>query len=332
MNDTIKSKCDLMVQNREIVKKASWGEYGLTRSASAAVGACAGRTLDEARIKECNKILKKRKGIFSSFRGYSKLLITTKMSLADDPADYLDKAIEIYDKLLKGKIFSSEHHALAALSIVDTGMYDRADAIVEKSRSLFSAMQSKHPFLTSAEDTALVTLMAMTDKSTDSILSEVETAFECLKDKFKFHANAVYGLSQVLVIQNGDIRANCQKAITLYDQMRKRGIKYGKEYELPSLGTLINLDISNDEVISNIADISNYLKKQKGFSSLHMDKQMRMMFGSMLLANTYTSAESAQMSATIAGAISTAIVEEIAMMITIMIICSSTSAASSSSN
>ena len=75
MNSKIQEMCDRIAQNREIVKKITFGEMELVRSAAASFITLSGKDADPEKLKECKALLRKKQGLFSDFRGYSELMI-----------------------------------------------------------------------------------------------------------------------------------------------------------------------------------------------------------------------------------------------------------------
>ena len=113
--------------------------------------------------------------------------------------------------------------ALAAMSIADTKNMDQAESIANKTREILAALKKDHPFLTDSSDTSFVALLALTDKSVDQIVDEVNQGYGILKDKFPFHSNAVHSLAQILAISRGSVETKCDKAIEIYDALKASG-------------------------------------------------------------------------------------------------------------
>ena len=103
------------------------------------------------------------------------------MALNGNPEKYLEDVKAVYEKFQKGKFFDSAYRVLAAMTICDAGKQADADAIIEKTDALLKSMNREHPFLTSDEDTGLVVLLALTDKSQEDVLAELEESYKQLK-------------------------------------------------------------------------------------------------------------------------------------------------------
>ena len=330
MREAITRKCDLLIENWKLIHKGYWLENSSIAAIAAATFAEKDRSADVERLKECQKILKKKEGIFSEFRGNSELIVTAKMALSSDPERYLEDVTGVYKKFQKGKFWESNYRALAAMTICDVGKASEADVIIEKTNEILSGMNKVHPFLTSDEDTSFAVLLAISDKKTEVILEELEETYQILKKKFALHDNAVYSLSQVLSSYAGNAQDKADKAIEIFDAFAAAGAKYGKGYELASLGTLIGLNATPEDIASEVAEAADYLKSNKGFGAFDMGKATRLMFGTMVVAGENTDENYKVGASVISGAVARVVAEQTAMLVAIM--AASTSSASSSSS
>ena len=354
MNDKVQRRSELLVENRNLLHKDFFLENGLITVIAGAAFAQNDRTADPDRVKDCRKLLRDRQGVFSQVRGNNELIISAKMALSPNPELYIENLINIYEKFQKGKLFSSAFRVLAASSICDAGKAGQADAIVEKTNEILKGMNSKHPFLTSDDDTGFAVLLAMTDKSTESILEELEQSYQILKRSFSFHDNAVYSLAQVLTTYDGEVDAKCKKAVEIFEAFKEKqsywlddystfmsikeffeafkenGYKYGKEYELPSLGILVGLSDNIGDIVGEVIEVYESFKGQKGFGMLDMSNHTKLMLGAMIVASVYGEDQASASALVTNGALSMVIAQQAAMIA--IIAASSASAASSSSH
>ena len=324
MKELLRAGCELLADNKDVLHKNFMWDYEMMSVAGSVIYTGEGKTVDVDRIKESLKILKKQEGVFSTFRDNMEIPIVCKMALSGDPEGYLAQLREVYGKLKKGKIFTSSFLALAAMCVCDEGKLDEIDEIVEKTKQIMKRMNAIHPVLTSDEDMAFAALLAMTDKSVDQIIEETEYCYGVMKKKFAFHGNAVQSLSHVLALCQGTVQENCDKVIAIYDALKARGLSYGKDYELASLGALTEIEMTPEELADEIADASDFLKNRKGFGDWSMGKKSRLMFAALITAQAYAPSSRAMDSAVMGGSLAIVIAEQIAIMVTMMLIISTT--------
>lgn len=330
MREIVEKRSELLATNQAIMNKSFILEHSLTNAVVAASFAEEDRTVDVELIKEAKKVLKEKTGVFSDFRSYNEITVSARMALSGNPEKYINELIEVYNKLQKGKVFGSSYRVLAAMSICDQGKYSEADSLIEKTNEILKGMKKVHPFITSDEDTCFAVLLAMTDKSVEEILTELEKSYQIMKKNFAFHDNAVYSLTQVLTAYEGSAEEKCDKALKLFNAFKAAGAKYGKGYEFASLGSLIDIDADEEELVSEIIDVADYLKGKKGFGMLDMGKETRLMFGTMLVSGAYLSGDYAANSSAIGSDIGRIVALQTAIFVTMMIVMTTTAAATSS--
>ena len=322
MKESIKNKVDLLVSNKEkIEKEFKWG-YSLMNIAAALVFTSENKEVDIERLKLCKQILKKNTGVFSSFRSYSEAVIVSKMANASDPEQYLNDVKVIYEKLRRNSFSDSSYLIQGAICIYEAGKLSEAEILAKKFWDVYNKMNKKHPFLTSSEDIVFVVLLAMTDKSVDEIVNEIEECYTYMRKDVMLNVgnNEYQGLGEILALSDGDITNKCDKVTELYNSILAHGVRWGKEYnEFASLGLLIDLGVDNDTLINEIIEVNNYLKDSKGFSGWTLDNKQRLMFSAMLVGDDYGEGGNILGSSAINSTVAMVIAEEIALMMCIMI-------------
>ena len=208
MRENVKSKCDLLIRNKELVEKEFKWELTLKVISAALIFTGANREADVSRLTECRKLLKENAGMFSSIRAEMEPVVVSKMALSNDPQKYFEDLKIVYDKVSKGSVFSSGFQVQAAICICEAGRINDADEIIAKYKDLYKRMSKEHPMLTSSEDIVFAMLLVMTDKSVDTIISEMEECYDYLKKelKIKVGANEIQGLGEVLALSDGDMK------------------------------------------------------------------------------------------------------------------------------
>ena len=330
MKNMVQKRCELLAENRNLLHKGFMMESSLIKAVAAASFAQKEETVDVEKIKECRKILRKKQGALSYFRGNNELVISSRMALSSNPEKYIDDVTYIYDRMQEGKFFGSSYRVLAAITICDAGKASEVETILDRTNAIMKGMNDVHPFLTNDEDTCFAVILAMTDKSIEEILSEVEETFKYIKKNFTFHENAAYSLSQVLTTYSGSSEAKADKALEILDAFKEADVKYGKDHELASLGVLVNLNMNTKDIASEVIEAADFLKSQKGFGILDMSNQSRLMLGTMVVSGAYADDSEAVNATVTSGALATVIAQQM-MFIAIMAASASITATSSSS-
>jgi len=327
MNTEFTRKLELLAANKKSIDKAFKFEMGISQVVASLLLASNGKEADIEKMKEARAILKKKAGVFSAFRDATELVILARMALENDPEKYIDDVKEVFDIFMKGKVFEDTYMVLASMIVVDRGRKADAEEIKDKTNEILKRMSKKHPILTSSEDLALAALLATTDRDIDSIIDDMEECFTYTKKELKLKADSdsIQALSQILALNGGDMRAKCDKVAEIFAAFKEHGSKFGNYLEFPALGTLLNVNVSTDVLVSEIIEAADFLKQSKGFGGLSMDKKSRLMFAALIAADVFAADNT---DAIISNAVATTsavamiVAEEIAIMVIVM--CAST--------
>lgn len=328
MKESLRQKCELLADNYVLIHKDFMWEIDIMNIVAASIYTNAGLKADPEVIKQCRNILRKKESVLSELRGSAELALLSRMAVSNNPENYLEEVTGVYKKVKKGKIFSSEYMVLVALIICEQHKVGQAEDIIKKMNLIMKKMEKEHPFLTGKEDMPYATIMAMLPNDVDKMINDMEKCYDILKKEFPMHGNSVQGLCQVLTLSGLNHDDKCKKALDIYDALRKTGIKYGKSTELAALGALVDLNMAPEAIANEIHDVSELLKKHKGFGNMALGKEHRAMFAALLVAEEYSGDKRSIQTTSIGSSIALAIAEEIV----IMILMSSTIVASTTVN
>lgn len=287
MRDSLKERCELLTENYSVIDRNFKWEYEVMHIVAANTFTSVGLKADPEKMKECKDMLAKKHGFFTSLRSTTQLALISKMAIESDPAAYLEEVTAVYEKIIEGKVFSSNYMVLPAMVICDQHKADEADAIIQKMKTIMEKMEKEHPLLTGSEDLAFAALMAMTAENVDKMIEDMEGCFEILKKKFPMHKNAVQGLCQVLALSGNGTEEKCAKAVAIFDSLKEMGVKYGKTGELAALGALVDVDMEAEEIAREIMECSELLKKERDFGNLLLGEEYRSMFAALLVVEEY---------------------------------------------
>lgn len=328
MREQMRTYCEDFIANRDEIKKVFPMESGLVRLACAGIYAAEDEKVDVAALKSAKELLKKSVGPFSNFKGTAKAPVAATLAVSENPKQVLADALEIYG-MLKEKLHASEYMAFASLSVARIAKPEEYENIVLCTEKIYKGLKAEHSFLTSREDDVMCVLMAMSDKTKDALLAETEACYRKLKGQIA-SSNPTLALACVLALCDGAAESKCERVVTLYEALRDAGYKYGKEYELPTLGVLSTVSGNIEELVTDMAEIDEWLAGQKGFGILgSVNKKQRLMYAG-LLAMRGLSDSKAMQTMTINGTISLMIAQQVAMCAAVA--AGTAAAASSASN
>lgn len=326
----MRNHSERFVENRDAIKSAFRWESPYIYPLCASLYTAKDRDVDLAELEAARGLLKRNAGVFSNFRGTVRMVTATKLALSDDPGLKWEQLAHVYGEL-KDYFWGSEYLAVASMAIVEMAEPEGYADIVRRTRQLYERMKEAHPFLTSGEDSAFAALLAMSELDDFSIEQEMERCYGLLKPSF-FSGNAVQALSQVLALSSRPSEEKCERVTALYGYLYQRGYKYGKGYELPTLGALALLEKDVDTLTGDIMEVDDFLKSQKGFGGFGIGAKQRLMYAGLLTMEDHAPAVETMQAAALKGVLSLVIAQQVAVLASVTAASAAAAAASSSSS
>lgn len=286
MNNAISENYELFLKNAERMKHAfSWSHPELN-PLCASLYTAKGREVDSSKIKSCKKMIKEYTSPFSRFRGSSLLVFATMLSVEEEPSLMMKEALSAY-RALKEVFPSTKKSPFIALSVVSMAKTSDYTSIAAKAKEIYRGMKRTHPFLTSHDDYFYAVLLALQDMSVDQLIFRIEQAHCALRKSFN-SSNALQTTSHVLAMGNGDVEYYASNVSAIYQLMRQEGLSCRPGMQMASIGTLALLEEEPEKMATQLVEIHDKLKKEKGFGSFSMDKTQRIMYAVTLLSSSYT--------------------------------------------
>ena len=286
MNSVLKERVELLAKNREVFAKNFKWSHALVYPVAGLIYTGEGKLADKVKLSESKKILTKNAGCFSSFRNNLYAAVVSKMSLSDNPSEYLERAKKAYDELKRGRVFGTDYIALTALGLADLQEGIRVEEIIDKTKKIMHDMNKIHPILTDDDDMVLVSLLAMTTDPVEKIVEDTESCYLIMKNKFH-DLNAVQSLSHVMALQEGPSIKKCEKVEALFDAFKALKRRFPTDMALPTLGALVGIDMDPQALASEIVEAADYLKTFKGFGSFSMGNRTRLVLASLLACECF---------------------------------------------
>lgn len=317
MNQELKEKCQLFVENKNVLDKSFVWDGATIMPVCAMLYAQNNQKVDVEKMKECRKLLKGKVGVFSGLRSYGEMVLLSKMALSENPTDYLDQTLQAYALFKKYKLSEDAFTALAAMLLVEHVDMTRWELTLEGAQRIYTRMKKDHPFLTGTEDVSFAILMAMSNLPEDWMMQEMEACYKALHKKFGA-TDGLQSLSHVLAMDREETSKKCETILEL-DALFKTKKKKFDSNGIVMYGSLYMMQMNRGELLDTIIEVDAYLKQQKGFGVFGVDSYQRLMYATMLVMNQYGQDNNMQMSV-LNNVIATIIAEYTAMVATLTVV------------
>ena len=326
MNDRITRNCQLFIENREAIKGEFPWDNAFMYPICAALYTAKGRRVKADAMRDALNLLKERVGVFSNFRSMEKLAIASMLDISGNPEKTLNNGLKVYE-MLKESFYTSVYLPIAAMTIAQMAEPFQYEEVARRTRRIYDRMKSNHLFLTSSEDSGFAAMLALSEKSDDALAKDMEDCFDLLRD-MSMSGNAVQSLSHVLAISEELPESKCGRTKELYDGLKRAGRKYGKGYELPTLGVLALCQGEVTSIVETMAEIDDFLSGQKGFGTFGVGARQRLMYAGILAQGEFLD-QAAMATAAVSSTISIIVAQQAAMCAAVAASAAASSAAAS---
>ncbi|MBR1704717.1 MAG: DUF4003 family protein [Clostridia bacterium] len=242
---------------------------------------------DLKKLKKCERILIKKAGLFSDFSGTSALLIISLLSMSEDPEAMYDRLKDARDLVRRYFPPVPDYVALAAIVLNEEEDQSKWEEIARSAADIYNALKKKHRILTSGGDILFSLILARSGKEKQDVTADAKACAQRLT-AYQLDGKSLQSLTRVLALADGDPEEKCDRFDKLYELLKAKGRKYGKEYQIPMLGLAAMLPGEIENVAADIIDVDNYLSKEEMYKGIvpKYSKTVRLMHAAMVVAGT----------------------------------------------
>lgn len=283
----IQRKLDLLEKNFNELKmvRGSWS-MGMIQHSCALSFTLRGKIINSSRVESMLDMIKKNASIFSNFRGHNLFYMATLLSFENKPDESFKLIQKNYDELKREKFTGSDFLSLAAIIMYENRHKMDSYSVLKRMRQAYDYMKKNHPFLTSHDDYCNACLLAIHSKDLDNDLDHIEEMYKFLSQNGFYKNNDLQAMSQILAFSEDKNIEKCKKVISLRESLNRNDCKMGY-YTIPIIGAIALLDYDEDEIVEDIKNASDKLKKVKGFGNWRLGNTYRNMLCASIVASVY---------------------------------------------
>lgn len=227
MREELLKKCALFVENKRRMEKTFKWQNSQQHFLSAAVFTMQDKVLEPERIKAARDLIRKKNTTFSSFRSYAELSLATFLALEEKPEEALGKAMKIH-AYVKKNIWDASFLPVVCYLLSKQIEEKEAERIGKKAKEIYKEMGKKHPFLTNNEDFNYALLFALSDRSVDGSIREMEACYESLVKTFG-KQDSTQALSHILGLGEEPVSYKTARTVRLLSSFGKKDLNIQKK-------------------------------------------------------------------------------------------------------
>lgn len=288
MNEKLQDRCSRQIENERIIRQTVKLESEESVKLGALLYTAMGLTVDPEKILSCRQILRNKTGAFSNFRGTLQFVILLKMTLAEDPEDYIDQVIAVYDKLTANIVLPGMIYVMVAVTLYEKSGDRDMDALIAEVLNIYNMVKKLHPYLTDEADMGYITLMVLAGKATEEVEEEKESIYLELKNQYQMTAETAQAIALVLLTSSKPAKEKVEQLLCLYESLKEEKHATGKNKFMSIYGAFTDLKAPQEETTALICDADRYLKEQKGSGVFAINSDLRKVIASTLVLQFYT--------------------------------------------
>ena len=285
MNQLVNVKLDRLIDLFQQVSTQYKWEQSLTNHFTALTYTLNNRGFDKEKIEDVRDHIKKATGVFSNYRGTSKIILSSLLACQyDNPKHEFDKILN-YDKSMKAVGFKNNMYLpIANYALLATCSEELVDTRIVKAIEIYNEMKKNHPWLTSGDDYPLSVLLASSNLSVNSIINNMEECYGLLNENGFGKNNGLQFLSHILGFRQEENKVKVLRCKEIFDKLKENKMKvYSSGYAV--IGFLSILGEKGYEAVDEVIEVVKILKSTKKYKWL--GKETHLYTAAALVSDVY---------------------------------------------
>ena len=332
MRQSLKDRCDLLLENEAVMRRAARLEAEETSKVAALTITSRGLHASEDGIRQARTMLKKNTSLLSNWRGIMNTVVLAKMSMEDDPIAYFEEIDGIYKLMRSHTVFSYESQAMCAMTIHDVCPKERWNEAVERTMTQYELARKAHPLLTDHKDMPIFSLAVMSGMDPETFSAHAEECYELLKPLFKLYPETKQMTSNILALSDKGSKEKVEAFWSLYEDLKAAKHHMSRNYAIAILAPFVELTEPRHQLVTEIGEVDDYLKGKKGYGLLGVGSSFRRLMAAVLVLQDHEAEINRERTSATYAAITQVIAEQIVEMIITLIVISSVNASSNNSS
>lgn len=285
MEELVKVKLDRLIELFQQVSMQYKWEQSLTNHFTALTYTLNKKDFDKEKIENVRRHMKKTTGIFSYYRGTSKIILSSLLACQyDNPSQEFDKMLNYDIRMKEAGFKNSMYLPIANYALLATCTEEWVDARINKAIGIYKEMKNNHPWLTSGDDYPLSILLADSDMSINNIIENMEECYKLLNENGFGKNNGLQFLSHILGFRQEENKVKVLRCKEIFDKLKENKMKvYSGGYAV--IGFLAILGEDGYGAVEQVIEIVRTLQSTKKYKWL--TKETHLFTAAALVSDVY---------------------------------------------
>ncbi len=244
---------------------------------------------DKDKLKQCERLLVKKSGLFSAFSGTPALLVVSLLSMSKDPERKYQELEEAHEIVCRYFPRIHDYVALASIVLCEENEREHWEETAKMASEIYARLKDCRRILASGVDILVSLILARSGKEIDDVIADAKSCEGYLSTS-ELDPKSLHSLCRVLTLvdSNWSLEERCHRFTALYENLRKHGRQYGKKYQIPMLGLAAMLPHEVDEIAQDIMDVDHYLSRDSMYKGMvpKYSKTVRLLHAAMIVAGS----------------------------------------------
>lgn len=285
MEDLVKIKLDRLIDLfKQISEQYKW-DQALSNHFAALTYTINNKNFDKEKIEDVRTHIKKTTGVFSYYRGTSKMILSALLACQyDNPKQEFDKMLNYDKKMTQAGFKNNMYLPIANYALLATCKEEALDNRINKAMEIYCEMKKNHPWLTGGDDYPLSILLANSDESANSIIENTEQCYQLLNENGFGKNNGLQFLSHILGFSKEENKVKVLRCKEIFDKLKENKMKvYSSGYAV--IGFLAILSENGDKAVDQVIEIVKTLQSTKKYKWL--GKETHLYTAAALVSEVY---------------------------------------------
>lgn len=284
MLESLQEKCDLFIQNRQVMQNGFTWDYPAVKGLSAMLCTAGGKTVDISRIVSCRKVLRDALVELGEVESQALISAATLLVLTGEPEKVFRKMMLLYQKIVDQGFQPSVYIMLTVLNIVKFKDESEFDTLVAQAADAYAAVKSNEWFSSVDISDTYKQLFAVSfaEEDIDTYIEKTRQCYDAL-DPILPSWESVVMVTDALLMNSFQAEEKCEYVIRLYKKMRDKGYEFEDDFEFSVLGGLALVCEATDKAVEDVIEVCDYLEKHPGMKNYRGKRNQFLTYAALLV-------------------------------------------------